>query len=170
MRIGAGNARRWGIDLAILVAIGLLMGFLGPFSSEHMPAGPRHLYWMICMVGGGLIGIVADELMSRRVPGTWARTALVSVVMTPAVTLFVLTTEHLLTGASFRLSSYVQLLWQVLPILASVMVVRALVWRRLPARVETRTVIAPPLPEAEAVPAATVGQTARVAADRDRGP
>ena len=30
----ATTARRWGIDLAILVAIGLLMGFLGPFAAK----------------------------------------------------------------------------------------------------------------------------------------
>lgn len=150
MRIGADKARRWGIDLAILVAIGLLMGFLGPFSSEELPFLQRYVYWMICMVGGGLIGIVADELLSRRIAGTSTRVALVSLIMTPLVTLFVLTTEHLLTGQPFAAWFFPQLLLQVLPILASVMVVRALVWRRLPTRVETRTVIAPPLPEAEA--------------------
>ncbi|WP_253189308.1 LytTR family DNA-binding domain-containing protein [Brevundimonas sp. LM2] len=39
---------------------------------------------------------------------------------------------------------------QVGPILLAVMIVRALVWRRAAARVETRMIIAPPLPEAEA--------------------
>ena len=143
MRIGRDNARRWAIDLAILTAIGLLMGFLGPFSSEHLPAVQRHVYWMICMVGGGLIGIVADELLSRRIAGTWTRVAVVSVIMTPLVTLFVLITEHLLTGVPVAGWSYWELLLQVLPILASVMVVRALVWRRLPTRVETRSTIDP---------------------------
>lgn len=142
--------RRWAIDLAVLVAIGLLMGFLGPFASERAPIVARYIYWMICMVGGGLIGIVADDWLSRRMSGPWARTATASVIMTPVVTLFVLTTEHLLMGAPFGWSSYWRLLWQVLPILLSVMVVRVLVWRRAPTRVETLTVIAPPLPEAEA--------------------
>lgn len=143
--------RRWFIDLGILIAIGLLMGFLGPFSSERVPVVERYIYWMICMVGGGLIGIVADELLSRRIAGTWTRVAAASVTMTPVVTLFVLATQFLLVGGPFGLSGYWQLLWQVWPILASVMVIRALVWKRSPARVETRTVIAPPLPEAEAV-------------------
>lgn len=149
-RIGTATARRRAIDLAILVAIGLIMGFLGPFSSEHLPGVQRYTYWMICMVGGGVIGIVADDLLARRMTGTWARVALVSVIMTPVVALFVLTTEHLLTGTSMEWRFYHQLLWQVWPILASVMVIRALAWRRMPVRVETRTVIAPPLPEAEA--------------------
>ncbi|MFC5343194.1 LytTR family DNA-binding domain-containing protein [Brevundimonas staleyi] len=147
---GTETLRRWGVDLAVLIAIGWLMGFLGPFASDELPAFKRHLYWMICMVGGGLIGIVADELLVRRLPGVWVRTAVASMAMTPVVTLFVLSTEHLLAGAPFRWSSYGFLFLQVLPILAAVMVVRALMWRRAPVRVETRTVIAPPLPEAEA--------------------
>jgi hypothetical protein len=145
------TARRWSIDLAMLVAIGLLMGFLGPFASERAPIVGRYVYWMICMVGGGLIGIVADELLSRRVVATWRRVAVVSVLTTPLVSLWVMTTEHLLMGGSFGWPGYMRLLlWQVWPILLVVMVVRALVWRRSPARIETRTVIAPPLPQAEA--------------------
>jgi len=147
---GREAARRGLVDLAVLVAIGLLMGFLGPFASERAPVVGRYVYWMICMVGGGLIGIVADDLLSRRMAVTWRRVAVVSVLMTPAVSLLVLTTEHLLMGAPFGGAGYQQLLWQVWPILLAVLVVRTLVWRRLPARVETRTVVAPPLPEAEA--------------------
>lgn len=151
MRRGEWEAARRGVvDLAVLVAIGLLMGFLGPFASERAPVVGRYVYWMICMVGGGLIGIMADDLLSRRMAVTWRRVAVVSVLMTPAVSLLVLTTEHLLMGAPFGGAGYQQLLWQVWPILLAVLVVRTLVWRRLPARVETRTVVAPPLPEAEA--------------------
>jgi hypothetical protein len=146
----AAIARRWGIDLAMLVAIGLLMGFLSPFASERAPVVGRYVYWMICMVGGGLIGIVVDEPLSRRISSPWRRVAVVSVLMTPPVSLLVLTTEHLLMGGTFGWPNYQHLLWQVWPISLAVMVVRALAWRRAPARVETRTVIAPPLPEAEA--------------------
>ena len=145
------TARRWATDLAMLVVIGLLMGFLGPFASERAPVVGRYVYWMICMVGGGLIGIVADEGLSRRMPATWRRVVVVSVLATPLVSLHVMTTEHLLMGGTFDGRGYLRLLlWQVWPILLAVMAVRALVWRRPPARVETRTVIAPPLPEAEA--------------------
>lgn len=142
-------ARRWAIDLAMLTAIGLLMGFLGPFASERAPIVLRYVYWMICMVGGGLIGVAADELLSRRIVATWRRVAVVSVLMTPAVSLLVLTTEHLLTREPFGWPSYQRLLGQVWPILLAVMVVRTLAWRRPPARIETRTVVAAPLPEVE---------------------
>lgn len=144
------RGRRWTIDLAILVAIGLLMGFLGPFGSEHIPVVKAYVYWMICMVGGGLIGIIADELLSRRLPGVWRRVAAVSVLITPVVTLLVLTTQYVMFTQPFGWTPYMKLLWQVLPILLAVMAVRALVWRRQPTRVETRTVVAAPLPEAEA--------------------
>lgn len=147
---GAATARRWVIDLAILVVIGVMMGFLGPFGSDQVPIVGRYIYWMICMVGGGLIGFVADEQLRRHIVGTWRRVAVVSVLVTPPVTLLVLTTEHLLLGGQFGWSGYLELFWQVWPILLAVMMVRALVWRRTPARVETRTVIAAPLPEAEA--------------------
>lgn len=146
----AATARRWAVDIAMLVAIGGLMGFLGPFATERAPTGLRYFYWMICMVGGGLIGIAADELLARWIAGPWRRAAVVSVMMTPVVTLFVQVTENLLMGGSLAWWIYWLLFWQVLPILAAVMVVRALVWRRAPTRVETRTVIAAPLPEAEA--------------------
>jgi hypothetical protein len=144
------RGRRWTIDLAILVAIGLLMGFLGPFGSEHIPVVKAYVYWMICMVGGGLIGIIADELLSRRLPGIWRRVAAVSVLITPLVTLLVLTTQYVMFAQPFGWSPYLKLLWQVFPILLAVMAVRALVWRRMPVRVETRTIVAAPLPEAEA--------------------
>lgn len=148
---GGTTARRWAIDLALLVVIGLLMGFLGPFASERAPVVGRYVYWLICMVGGGLVGVVTDELLSRRIVATWRRVAMVSVLMTPLVSLLVLTTEHLLMGGAFGWPGYLRLLlWQVWPILLAVMAVRALVWRRLPARVETRTLVIPPLPEAEA--------------------
>lgn len=144
------TARRWATDIVILVAIGLLMGFLGPFSSEHVPIVCRYIYWMICMVGGGLIGIAADEGLSRRIPTPWIRTLVVSVLMTPLVTLHVFWTERWMFSSTSGWPAYLRLSWQVFPILLAVMWVRALVWRRPHTRIETRTVIAAPLPQAEA--------------------
>ncbi|PIB90523.1 histidine kinase [Caulobacter sp. FWC2] len=144
------TARRWAIDIALMAVIGLLMGFLGPFASERAPIVGRYVYWMICMVGGGLIGVVLDERLASRMPETWRRVVVVSVLMAPLVSLHVLATEHLVMGGPFGWAGYGRLLWQVWPISLAVMVVRTLVWRRLPTRVETLTIVAPPLPEAEA--------------------
>ncbi|MBJ7484023.1 MAG: LytTR family transcriptional regulator [Brevundimonas sp.] len=148
---GAAAARRWAIDLGMLVAIGVLLGFLGPFDSDSAPAVQRYLYWTICLVGCGLIGVAADDLLSRVVTVTWRRVALVSLLITPPGTLLVLATQKLLMGQAFGWTVFLDLLWQVWPIVLAVMAVRALVWRRRPTRIETRTVIAPPLPDAEAV-------------------
>lgn len=43
-----------------------------------------------------------------------------------------------------------RVLWQVWPITLAAMAVRALIWRRMPVRIEAQTIVAPPLPEAEA--------------------
>lgn len=141
--------RRWAIDLAVLVAIGLLMGFLAPFASERAPVARRYAYWMICMVGGGLIGVVLDLLLERRLPSIWRRTALVSLLMTPPVSLLVVITEAAVMNWGLDWKAYRHLLTQVLPISLAVMTVRALVWLPRPHRIETRTIVEPPLPEAE---------------------
>lgn len=148
--VGEGAGRRWAIDLAMMVVIGLLMGFLAPFDSERTPMLERHLYWLLCIVGGGLITIPADGLLIRRVPGMWVRVVLASVLATPVVSLLVLVIQKVMVGQPLVWSAYFGLFWQVCPILMAVLAVRALAWRRLPGRVETRTIIAPPHPEAEA--------------------
>ena len=133
----------------MLAAMGLLLGFLGPFDSDNAPIAPRYAYWMICMLGGGLIAVAVDEGLCRRLPVLWRRVFLTSALATPLVTLFVVVTQHLMF-AEQRWSIYLPLLWQVWPIMLAAMAVRALVWRRPPARVETRTLVVPPLPEADA--------------------
>lgn len=150
-RSGTTTLRRWVIDLGMLITIGLLMGFLSPFDSERIPIAGRYVYWMICMVGGGLIGIAVDDLLMRWQPTTWKRLGVGSVLVTPPVSLLVLGTAHILFGGRMDWQGFAWLLWQVWPIILAVLAVRALVWRRVPARVETRTVIASPLPETEAI-------------------
>ena len=149
--IGTGIARRRAIDAVMLVAMGVLLGFLGPFDSDSAPIGTRYAYWTVCMLGGGLIAVAVDEGFGRRLPVVWKRVVAISTFATPLVALFVLTTQCFLFGEVLRWPVYLQLLWQVLPIMLAAMTVRALVWRRLPVRVEARTIVAPPLPEAEAV-------------------
>lgn len=146
---GTGVARRWAIDAFMLAAMGVLLGFLGPFDSDSVPPGVRYAYWLVCMLGGGLIAVAVDAGLSRRLPVLWKRVVAVSTLATPLVAGFVLGTQCLLFGEVLRWSVYLQLLWQVWPIMLAAMVVRALVWRRLPVRIEARTIVIPPLPEAE---------------------
>ncbi len=142
--------KRAAADLALLAAIGLFMGAVGPYGTDHLSTRQIYVYWLACIVGGGLIGIAIDETAGRRAGVFWRRLAVTTVLMTPPTTLLVLLTGHAVAGGPLILSIYWPLLWQVFLISVPVMAVRALVWRRPPAVVETRVVVAPPLPEAEA--------------------
>lgn len=146
--------RRPVAELAMLTAVGVLMGALGPFGSEGLPILRKHIYWLVAILGGGLIGLAVDGVIGRRVSRTWRRVAMVSVLMTPLVTLHVATALTLILGQTVRLDGYVHLLWEVFVISLPLMCVRALVWPRHEprsrARIEIRTVIEPPTPAAEA--------------------
>lgn len=142
--------RRIASDVALLVALGLFMGAVGPFGSDQMPGAMRYPYWTACIVGGGVIGIAIDEVVGLRLGAFWRRVGAVSLLMTPLVALYVLLVPGQMYGTPFEAWHLRDLLWQVLVISALVMSVRALVWRRPRTVVETRVVVAPPLPEAEA--------------------
>ena len=146
----AADWRRGLAELGLLLAVGVFMGTIGPYGTGAMPGRVIYLYWIAAIVGGGMIGIAVDETLGRRAGGFWPRLVVSSVAMTPAVTLLVLMLGHWLGGASLGLDRYLGLLWQVLVISAPVMALRALAWRRPRTVVETRTMVVPPLPEAEA--------------------
>lgn len=151
-RTTAGTGlRRLAADIAVLTAMGLVVGALAPFGSDDMPLAHRYGYWLANLVGGGLIGIALDETVGHRLTSPWRRVLATAVLMTPLVTLYVTVTMRITFGMGPGAHGYIPLLWQVFAISLPAMAVRALVWRRPPVRIETRTVIAPPLPEAEAV-------------------
>jgi hypothetical protein len=105
------------------------------------------------MVGGGLIGVALDELLNRRMAASWRRVVRGLDVDDAAGVVAGADHRggHLLMRGRFTLEGLSGgCNGRCGRSLLAVMAVRALVWRRLPARVETRTVIAPPLPEAEA--------------------
>ncbi len=147
---GSLDWRRGLAESALLLAVGAFMGTIGPFETAGLPVGRIYTYWIAAIVGGGAIGIAVDEAVGRRAGGFWPRLAVSSVLMTPAVTLLVLMLGHWLIAQTLSLSGYGRLLWQVLVISVPVMALRSLAWRRPVTVVETRTIVAPPLPEAEA--------------------
>jgi hypothetical protein len=151
MRFPAARWRRFTAELALLTGMGAFMGAIGPYGTDRLPPALRLLYWEICITGGGLIGIAADVALSRFIGSPWRRLGPVSIGMTPFVTLLVFTVNRKLLGSHGSLSLYLFLLWRVFVICVPVMAIRALAWRPATLKIETRTIIAPPLPEAEAI-------------------
>jgi DNA-binding LytR/AlgR family response regulator len=137
-------------DFALLGVIGLFMGFVGAYGTDKMPPGLRYLYWPACIVGGGVVGLTLDALAAARTDRFWLRIAVTSLLMTPFVAFWVMVVGWGLAGEVIRLSAYLKLLPQVLAVSAPVMAIRAVIWRPSRAVVETRTIVEPPLPEAEA--------------------
>jgi LytTr DNA-binding domain len=142
--------RRGLAELALLLVIGAFMGTIGPYGTGALPTGRLYVYWIAAIAGGGMIGVSLDETLGRRAGGFWPRLAVSSLLMTPPVTGLVMMLGRWLADQSLTLGRYLGLLWQVLVISAPVMALRALAWRTPRTVVETRTVVAPPLPEAEA--------------------
>ncbi|HEV2676207.1 MAG TPA: LytTR family DNA-binding domain-containing protein [Aliidongia sp.] len=142
--------RRAAAELALLGIAGLFMGVIGPYGTDAIPADIRFVYWVLCIVGGGAIGVVIDGMLTSRTRSFWLRLALSSLLMSPLVTLFVMMVGDLVAKEWVRSPGFFGLLWQVFVVSVAVMAFRALTWRMPRTVIETRTVVALPLPEAEA--------------------
>jgi hypothetical protein len=138
--------RRFSLELLLLVALGLMLSLLGPYRTLDVPPLLRTTYWLLATLGSGLIGIAVDAMLGPRIRAFWLRVAAVALVMTPPVTLLVYALNALLLDLPRRWWMLPQLAWQVLVVALLLMALRALAWRRV---VETRTIVVPPLPEAE---------------------
>jgi hypothetical membrane protein len=145
------RARRVVAEVALMTVAGLFAGAVGPFgtaASMHDPV--RYPYWLLCIVGGGVIGISIDETLGVAAGGFWRRLAVTSIVMTLPVALLVMAIGYVLVGSRFQPFDFFGFLFQVWVISVAVMALRALTWRPVVTRVETRVIASPPLPEAEA--------------------
>ena len=138
--------QRISLDLLLLTLIGLLMAELGPYRTLEAPQPLRTIYWLVAVLGSGLVGIAADRILAGRVRGFWLRIGAVSLAITPPVTLYVYGLNAVMLDLPRRWWLLPQLAWQVLIVMLLLMTLRALLWRRV---VETRTIVVPPLPEAE---------------------
>jgi hypothetical protein len=145
-----GQGGRWGrrlaLELLLLVGVGLIMGVLGPYRTADVPPLLRTIYWLLAVIGSGLAGIAVDATLGPRNRQFWVRVAVVALVMTPPVTLYIYALNVWLLDLPRRWWLLPQLAWQVLVVAVLLMALRALAWRRV---VETRTLVVPPLPEAE---------------------
>ena len=140
------SRRRFALELALLVAVGLVLGLLGPYRTLDVPPLLRTAYWLVATIGSGLAGIAVDSLLGPRIRRLWLRVAVVALAMTPPVTAFIYGLNAWMLDLPRRWWLLPQLAWQVFVVALGLMALRALAWRRV---VETRTVVVPPLPEAE---------------------
>ncbi len=140
------RSARFALDLLLLTGAGLAMAALGPYRTLDVPDLLRTVYWLVAVLGAGLISITMDAALGPRIRHFWLRIAVVSLVATLPVTPLVYELNAAMLGLPRRPWLMPQLGWQVLVVLLMIMAVRALAWRRI---VETRTIVMPPLPEAD---------------------
>ena len=144
---GGGRwGRRVALELLLLAAVGLILGMLGPYRTLDVPPVLRTVYWLLATLGAGLAGIGLDAWLGPRIRGFWLRVVVAALAMTPPVTLYIYALNAWLLDLPRRWWLLPELAWQVLVVALSLMALRALAWRRV---VETRTLVVPPLPEAE---------------------
>jgi hypothetical protein len=134
--------RRYAADIGLWVAVGVVMAFLGPFGSSQQPLGERFVYWQLCMVGGGIIGIAIDAPVKALLPGFWRRLLTVSVLMTPPVTGLVALVNHWLSGMRLGPENIAEPWFQVFIVSFAAMCLRQLAWAEPPA-------VAPAEPEVD---------------------
>ncbi len=124
--------RRAAAELALMAAVGVLLAFLAPYDSGDQPLALRMVYWLVLIVGGGVIGIAFDVTVGLRLKGFWARLLADCVLMTPFVSLLVVLVAHLMYGAHWSVRDAGSLLFQVFMICVLVMALRQLAWREAP--------------------------------------
>ena len=138
--------RGWWLDFALFTFVGLVMAQLGPYRTLDAPQPLRTGYWLLAVYGAGVAAMVAERAIAAHVRGFWLRIVIASVLITPPVTLYIYALNAILLDLPRRWWLFPQLAWQVLVVMLLLLTLRALLWRRV---VETRTVVMPPLPEAE---------------------
>jgi hypothetical protein len=140
------RSQRFVLDLALLAGVGLVMTALGPYRTLDIPDLLRTAYWLVAVIGAGLVGVLVDSTLGLRSSGFWKRIVAVSLVATLPVTPMIYALNAAMLDLPRRPWLMPQLAGQVLVILLLIMALRGLLWRRI---VETRTIVLPPLPEAE---------------------
>ena len=124
--------RRLAADVTLWAVIGVVMAVLGPFGSSERTLFERLVYWQLCMVGGGAIGIAIDQPVRRITEHFWLRVLAVSVLMTPLVALLVMFANHWLAGVRLTWDNLLEPWFQVFVVCFAAMLFRQLVWSRTP--------------------------------------
>lgn len=143
---------RLAAELGLFVLIGAFLGAIAPYGTVDEAIVARYAFWISTVTAGGLLGLAVERLLAHRIEDRWVRTLAVSLAITAPVTMLVIGAMVVLFGHPHRPISAVtlSLLWEVFLIVLGMMALRTLVSRPPRRIVEQRTVVVPPLPEAEA--------------------
>jgi hypothetical protein len=74
------------------------MAELGPYRTDDAPQPLRTAYWLLAVFGSGGAGILADRALGPRISGLWTRIAVVSIAITPPVTVLVYALNAVCSG------------------------------------------------------------------------
>jgi hypothetical protein len=139
-------------EAALLLAIGLFLGFIAPFGTAMEQPLPRYVFWIAVILAGGTLGAVVGAALRRQIRNEWIAVIATSSLTALPIATLVLLAMILVLGHEHDLFSRttVALAGEVLVISLFVEVLRTLARRPSKPVVETRTIVAPPLPAAEA--------------------
>ena len=146
---------RWAVRLlteaAVLLAIGLFLGFIAPFGTAMERPLPRYLFWLCVILVGGMLGAVVGTALRDRLRNEWVCAVATSCLIALPVATLVLFAMVLVLGHEHRLFSAttVAFVGEVFVISLFVEVLRTLIRRPSKPVIETRTIVVPPLPAAE---------------------
>lgn len=133
-------------DLLLFVVMGLAMAELGPYRTGEVPQSLLTAYWLLAVIGTGLGTIAVERALAPRIEQLWLRILLVSLAVTPPATLYIYALNALMLDLPRRWWLWPELAWQVLVVMVMLVSFRTLLWRRV---IQTRTLVMPPLPDAE---------------------
>jgi hypothetical protein len=153
-----GGLRRIAIDLFLMAAIGLLLGFIAPFGSAAMPPGPRLFFWVGFIVAGYAIfrpitAVSRWVTAETRVPPWLATVLTVAVASLPLAALVALALGGMRVTGIWLGNGFIILYLQVAVVGAAIRLAMMFLFRTTPPHAaEAPSEQAPTAPDPEASP------------------
>jgi len=153
---GAWRIGRTGmIEFAALTGLGLFMAAIGPFGTEERGLAERTFYWLILIVGGGVIAALIEPVLVciRALAAAPRMFAVVqTLVMTPPITMLVWLVSWRMFDGALSAAWYVSLLPRVLVVNVVVVSLAWLIRRTLVQPPSEAPAMSPPPAIAEKLP------------------
>lgn len=104
-------------EFAGLVLFGLFLAAIEAFGTENLQPAPRHLYWQMALVGGGVIAAAIEPFIVRRLGG---RPLVFAAVQLVAMTVLITAWVSVIPVVVFGHRAYAERLLPLLPGVATV--------------------------------------------------